>query len=71
VSLIRAEDFGRVRERRLATADGHEIEVCIGRPNWASVDPVDPGTASVVRGGLQPLYDPSRLLEDLLAVVNG
>lgn len=70
-SLVRAEDFGAVQERRLVTADGHEIEVCIGDPTWASIHPVDPGTAAVVRGGLEALYDPGHLLADLLAAVNG
>ena len=69
--LIRTEDFGGVQERRLLTADGHEIEICVGQPNWAAVDPVDPGTAAVVRDGFRALYDPTGLLSRLVDALNG
>lgn len=65
VSLVRAADFGAVQERRLLTADGHEVEVGIARPSWAAVDPVDPGTAAVVRRSMRSLHDPQGLLSQL------
>lgn len=71
VHLVRAGDFGALQERRLLTADGHEIEVCLGRPGWAAVEPVDEGTAAVVRGGMRALHDPHGLLSRLLAAVVG
>jgi hypothetical protein len=67
--LIRAADFGAIQERRLLRPDGLVVEVGIGRPSLADVDPVDPGTARVTRDGLVPLHDPRGLLARLLAAV--
>ena len=60
--LVRAEDFGLLQERRLRRADGLEVEVGIGRPEWASVDAPDDGSAQVVRDGMRILFDPLGLL---------
>ena len=68
--LVRSSSFGALEERRLLRADGLVVEVCVGLPIWAGVDPVDPGTASVVRGGLRVLWDPHGLLHRLLDVVD-
>ena len=66
VVLVRSSSFGAVEERRLLRADGLVVEVCVGLPTWAGVDPVDPGTAAVVAGGLRVLWDPDGLLLRLL-----
>jgi hypothetical protein len=63
--LIRSEHFGGVQERRFRLSDGHVVELCVGPVAWASVDPVESGTAEVVRGGFQVLHDPDGLLRAL------
>ncbi|WP_375490468.1 nucleotidyltransferase domain-containing protein [uncultured Jatrophihabitans sp.] len=69
--LIRSEDFGAIQERRLRLPRGLVVDVGIGRPSWAAVNPVDPGTRRVVSDGLAVLYDPRDLLGGLaLAVAN-
>lgn len=68
--LVRCEDFGGVQERRLLTPQGRVIELDIGLPGWACLQPVDPGTAEVVRGGLRIAYDPHGLLARLSAAVH-
>lgn len=59
---IVTKDWGAITERRLRRGDGLEIEVGIGIPEWASLDPIDPGTRKVVTDGLRPLHDPDDLL---------
>jgi len=59
--------WGRVTERRVILTSGLEIEVGVGRPSWAAVDPVDSGTRQVVQDGMRILHDPRRLLADLAA----
>lgn len=63
--LLRTQAWGVITERRIALPSGLEIEVGIGRPSWAAVDPVDPGTDGVVRGGMRIVHDPRGLLADL------
>lgn len=41
---------------------GLEIDVGIGTPAWASVDPLDDGTRRVASDGMRILHDPDRLL---------
>jgi hypothetical protein len=62
VDLVRCSDFGAIQERRLRLGDGLLVEVGIGSPDWAAVNPVDPGTARVVRDGFLSLYDPNGVL---------
>jgi hypothetical protein len=69
VALVRKSRFGALEERRLLRADGLVVEVCVGLPAWASVDPLDPGTAAVVAAGLRVLWDPQGLLSRLLYAV--
>ena len=54
-------------ERRVRLSSGLEIEFGFVAPSWATTDPVDPGTAAVVRDGVQSLYDPLGLIETLAA----
>ena len=35
-------------------------------PDWASVNPIDPGTHRVVTDGARILHDPTRILATLL-----
>jgi hypothetical protein len=58
---------GRVERAAPPAAVEVEVEVGIGRPSWAAVSPLDPGTEQVVRAGLRPLHDPRGLLGVLLA----
>jgi hypothetical protein len=55
-----------VSERRLRAPSGLEHDVGFAPPSWAAADPVDPGTARVVAGGLVPLHDPGGLFLELL-----
>ena len=50
---------------------GLEIEFGFVRPGWASVDPVDPGTARVVADGCSPVHDPLAAFTRLIAAVGG
>ena len=67
--LVRVEDFGAIQERRLRLPRGLVVDVGIGRPSWAAVDPVDAGTRRVVSDGLAVLYDPINLLGALMLAV--
>jgi predicted nucleotidyltransferase len=68
--VIRTQRWGpTLTERRLAMPSGLEIEVGITDPRWASTDPVDEGTARVIRDGMRILYDPSRVLAALASAV--
>jgi uncharacterized protein len=61
-SVVRRADWGAITERRLRLPSGLELEVGVGRPSWAGVDPVDAGTRRVVTDGMRPLHDPRGLL---------
>jgi len=64
--LIRTRRWGVLTEYRYALADGLELDVGVAPMSWASVDPLDPGTARVVRDGLRILHDPDGLLGALV-----
>ena len=63
------EDWGAVQSVRVFYANGSEVEFGLCRPSWASTDPVDPGTAHVIRDGTKILHDPRGLLVRLKAAV--
>jgi uncharacterized protein len=65
VRLLKTERWGPITERRFALVSGLEIELGVGTPSWASVDPVDDGTRRVVNDGLRSIYDPDGLLAAL------
>jgi hypothetical protein len=67
--LVRSSDFGAIQERRLRLGDGLVVEVGIGSSAWAAINPVDPGTAHVVRDGFLSLYDPRGVLDALLSAI--
>lgn len=60
--VARTRAWGPVTERRLVLPSGLEVDVGIAPVSWAGVDPPDPGTLAVVRGGLEVLHDPDGLL---------
>ena len=65
--ILKTERWGAATERRLVLGNGLEVEVDISTPEWASVAPVDPGTARVVLDGMRAIYDPDALLKSLHA----
>ena len=67
--LVRTADWGGVTERRVRLATGFEIEFGFGRPAWADVTPVDPGTEQVIADGCEAWYDPSGILQELIRAV--
>lgn len=64
--LTRVQSWGAVTERRFRTGSGLEVEINVGSPDWASTDPVDPGTRRVVTDGARPLHDPTGALDNLI-----
>jgi uncharacterized protein len=67
--IIRTEEWGPLTERRVRLPSGLDVEFGFAPPSWAATDPVDPGTARVVRHGCIPLLDPAGLLVRLMAAV--
>ena len=61
------EEYGSVWSRRLWLYPKGEVEFGFAALSWAETSPVDKGTAEVLRGGFQILYDPDTYLS-LLAV---
>jgi hypothetical protein len=60
------QSWGAVTEHRLLLVSGLEVELNLASPDWAAVEPVDPGTARIVRDGARILHDPQGLLAMLL-----
>jgi uncharacterized protein len=67
VDRLSVEEWGAVRSLRVHYAHGLEVELGITSPAWASIDPVDPGTARVVRDGCRILLDRNGLLGRLVS----
>lgn len=63
---IRTQQWGPITERRYVTVTGLEVEMNIGSPDWARVDPVDSGTHRVITDGAHALHDPNGILESLI-----
>jgi uncharacterized protein len=63
---IRIQAWGPVTERRFRTPSGLEFELDFGGPDWAAVDPIDPGTRRVVSDGARILFDPTGILDRLV-----
>jgi rhodanese-related sulfurtransferase/predicted nucleotidyltransferase len=64
--IVRRRSWGALEERRLALPSGLEVEVGLGHPGWAAVDPLDAGTRDVVRSGFRVLHDPYGVLRRLV-----
>jgi hypothetical protein len=69
VVLCGQRQFGEVTERRLRRDDGLEIEIGLAALSWAATEPVDGGTARVVREGFTIVFDLDGLLARLEAAV--
>lgn len=67
VRLVQTADWGAITERRFALPSGLEVELGVGSPSWASLDPLDAGTRRVASDGLRVLYDPDGLLAAVVA----
>ena len=68
--IVRRRDWGPLlTERRVRLASGFELEFGFAPLSWASIDPLDPGTAGVVRDGCLAVYDPDRLIAGLVDAV--
>lgn len=59
------ERWGAVTSVRVVYAGGAEVELGITRPEWTKTDPIDAGTARVVRDGFRILLDRSGALRAL------
>jgi predicted nucleotidyltransferase len=67
--IVRTQDWGPLTERRVRLSSGLEVEFGFVPPSWAATDPVDPGTASIVRDGCKPIEDSDAVLERLIAAL--
>jgi predicted nucleotidyltransferase len=56
VERLVEEDWGAVRSLRVRYANGLEVEFGLAGPDWLA-EPLDPGTAEVVRRGYRLLFD--------------
>jgi hypothetical protein len=65
--LVHTRSWGAITERRFALSSGLEVELGIGVPSWAAVDPVDAGTRQVVADGIRVLNDRDGTLGALVA----
>jgi predicted nucleotidyltransferase len=70
VKIVRTQSWGPLTEHRVVLQSGFQIEFGFVAPSWASTDPLDEGTARVVRDGCLPLYDPSGVFEQLTEAVH-
>jgi uncharacterized protein len=69
-TVVRTRAWGVLTERRVLLPSALEVEFGFAPSSWAAVDPVDPGTAAVVRHGCRLLFDPDGLLGRLVAAVD-
>ena len=67
--IVRTRQWGALTERRVRLASDLEVEFGFTEPCWAALDPVDPGSAGVVRAGCVPLLDEHSLFRGLADAV--
>lgn len=60
----RTEYYGRVTSVRACYASGLEVEFGFTTPDWAHM-PIDEGTLSVVRAGMQVVHDPHGVIAQM------
>jgi aminoglycoside 6-adenylyltransferase len=68
--IVRRQDWGVLQERRVRLSSGLEVEFGFVFPSWASTDPLDQGTRTVVQHGLRAVHDPHGLLRRLVQAVS-
>jgi uncharacterized protein len=66
---VEFEDWVGVKTQRAHFKDGFEVEFNFATPEWASIDPIEPGTFRVVSDGAQAIFDPEGFLERLIEKV--
>jgi hypothetical protein len=66
---VRRRAWGVVTERRALLQSGLEVELGLAPLSWACSEPLDPGTAEVVRGGCLPVVDADGRLARLIDAV--
>lgn len=59
-------NYGVVWSRHLYLTNQIEIEFSFGYPSWASIHPIEIGTLQVIQNGSKILYDPQKILQNLL-----
>ena len=69
VQLIRHQQWGPIVEWRFRRPSALHVELNVATPSWADLSLLDPGTARVVRDGLQIVHDPAALLARAQSVV--
>jgi RimJ/RimL family protein N-acetyltransferase len=69
--VVGTQRWGVLTEHRLESGDGLDIEVGVAPTSWASLDPLDDGTARVASEGMRVLHDPDGMLCALAAAVPG
>ena len=62
--------YGRAWSRHVRLDPHTEIEFTFCEPSWAAINPVDPGTTTVVAQGCRVLVDKAQLFKNLLAAVS-
>ena len=62
---VRQEDWGAVQSVRVFFSFA-EVEFGFAHASWACTDPLDAGTAEVLRGGFAPVYDPDGVVKTLI-----
>jgi hypothetical protein len=64
--VVRTVQWGDVLiERRVRLRSGLHVEFGFAPVAWATTDPVDPGTAEVVRKGCLAVFDPELIIQHL------
>lgn len=66
---VEREDDGAVQSLRVVYADGFEVEFGLTSVQWAATNPVDAGTAGVIRAVAVVLVDKHQRLEALTRAV--
>ena len=61
--------YGVVKSRHFCFSQGQKIEFSFGYTNWADTNPIDAGTLAVASSGLKIIYDPDRLLTNLITTI--
>lgn len=66
VTKLEKEDWGKAVSLRVFYSGLPEVEFVMVNRDWAAINPVDEGTAGVVKKGAKIFYDPEALLNRLL-----
>lgn len=70
-ALVRTQRWGVLIERRVVLPSGFQVEFGFVATDWASIDPLDGGTARVVGDGFVVLHDPEGILDAVVRRVGG